>query len=74
MFHSGGEGGNRGTGVVLPAVPGVNGIDNVQQLTLADLTINGRQRKVIMQATKGGIFYALDRSTGEFISAAPLRA
>jgi quinohemoprotein ethanol dehydrogenase len=44
--------------------------DNVQQLTLANLTINGRQRKVIMQASKGGIFYVLDRTNGEFISAA----
>jgi quinohemoprotein ethanol dehydrogenase len=45
--------------------------DSVQQLTLADLTIAGRQRKVIMQASKNGIFYVLDRATGEFISAAP---
>lgn len=54
------------------AVPGDEwDYDNVQQLTLADLTINGRVRKTIMQATKGGIFYVLDRATGEFISAAP---
>jgi quinohemoprotein ethanol dehydrogenase len=54
------------------AVPGDEwDYDNVQQLTLADLTINGRQRKVIMQASKGGIFYVLDRTNGEFISAAP---
>jgi quinohemoprotein ethanol dehydrogenase len=54
------------------AVPGDSwDFDNVQQLTLADLTINGRQRKVIMQANKAGIFYVLDRATGEFISAAP---
>lgn len=45
--------------------------DSVQQLTLADLTINGRQRKVIMQANKNGFFYVLDRITGEFISAQP---
>jgi len=54
------------------AVPGDEwDYDNVQQLTLADIPINGRQRKVVMQATKGGIFYVLDRVTGEFISAAP---
>jgi quinohemoprotein ethanol dehydrogenase len=54
------------------AVPGDEwDYDNVQQLTLADLTINGRPRKVIMQASKGGIFYVLDRTNGEFISAAP---
>ena len=45
--------------------------DSVQQMTLADLQINGRTRKVIMQANKNGFFYVLDRITGEFISAAP---
>jgi quinohemoprotein ethanol dehydrogenase len=54
------------------AVPGDSwDFDNVQQLTLADLSINGRQRKVIMQANKAGIFIVLDRATGEFISATP---
>jgi quinohemoprotein ethanol dehydrogenase len=43
--------------------------DSVQQLTLADITINGRLRRVIMQANKDGFFYVLDRLTGEFISA-----
>jgi len=45
--------------------------DSVGQLMLADLKINGRTRKVIMQAPKNGIFYVLDRLTGEFISAEP---
>jgi quinohemoprotein ethanol dehydrogenase len=45
--------------------------DSVQQLMLLNLTINGRQRKVITQAAKNGFFYVLDRATGEFISAAP---
>jgi quinohemoprotein ethanol dehydrogenase len=45
--------------------------DSVQQLTLADLNIKGRARKVIMQANKNGFFYVLDRTTGEFISGAP---
>jgi len=45
--------------------------DSVQQLMLLNLTINGRQRKVIAQAAKNGFFYVLDRGTGEFISAAP---
>jgi quinohemoprotein ethanol dehydrogenase len=43
----------------------------VQQLTLADLTIDGKARQVIMQAPKNGFFYVLDRATGEFISAQP---
>jgi alcohol dehydrogenase (cytochrome c)/quinohemoprotein ethanol dehydrogenase len=41
-----------------------------QHLILADLTIDGRARKVIMQAPKNGFFYVLDRATGELISAA----
>jgi quinohemoprotein ethanol dehydrogenase len=51
------------------AVPNDNwDYDNVQQMILADLTINGRPRKVLMQASKNGIFYVLDRITGQFIS------
>jgi PQQ-dependent dehydrogenase (methanol/ethanol family) len=45
--------------------------DSVQQLLLADLTIKGRQRKVIMQASKNGFYYVLDRTTGAFISGQP---
>src|SRR5262245_55248802 len=45
--------------------------DSVQQLMLADITINGRQRKVLMQANKNGFYYVLDRITGAFISAQP---
>lgn len=45
--------------------------DSVGQLMLADLKIKGRTRKVILQAPKNGVFYVLDRVTGEFISAAP---
>ncbi len=40
-----------------------------QQLVLADLTIDGVARKVIMQAPKNGFFYVLDRTTGELLSA-----
>ncbi|MFK7958873.1 MAG: PQQ-dependent dehydrogenase, methanol/ethanol family [Lysobacterales bacterium] len=42
-----------------------------QQMILADLEIEGRQRQVLMQAPKNGFFYVLDRSTGELISAKP---
>ena len=45
--------------------------DSVQQLILADVTINRQQRRVIMQANKNGFYYVLDRITGEFISAQP---
>jgi len=42
-----------------------------QKMILADLTINGNERKVIMQAPKNGFFYTIDRITGELISAKP---
>jgi quinohemoprotein ethanol dehydrogenase len=45
--------------------------DGVQQLTLADIRINGRTRKVIMQANKNGFFYVIDRTNGRVISAEP---
>jgi len=40
-----------------------------QQMILADISIGGRTRKVLMQAPKNGFFYVLDRATGELISA-----
>jgi len=40
-----------------------------QHMILADLNIDGKDRKVIMQAPKNGFFYVIDRETGEFISA-----
>jgi quinohemoprotein ethanol dehydrogenase len=45
--------------------------DTVAQLMLADITIKGQPRKVIMQANKNGFFYVLDRMTGKFISGQP---
>jgi alcohol dehydrogenase (cytochrome c)/quinohemoprotein ethanol dehydrogenase len=43
--------------------------DAVQQLILADMTIEGVRRQVLMQANKNGFFYVIDRKTGKFISA-----
>lgn len=40
-----------------------------QHIMLADLTIDGQPRKVLMQAPKNGFFYVLDRATGALISA-----
>ena len=45
--------------------------DSVQQLMLLDLTLDGRRRKVLTQAAKNGFFYAIDRVSGQFISAFP---
>lgn len=39
-----------------------------QPLMLAELEIDGRERRVIMQAPKNGFFYVIDRETGEFLS------
>ena len=43
--------------------------DVVQQIILTDLTIDGKSRKVLMQASKDGFFYIIDRATGKLISA-----
>jgi quinohemoprotein ethanol dehydrogenase len=40
-----------------------------QHMILADLTIGGAPRKVLLQAPKNGFFYVLDRATGALISA-----
>jgi len=42
-----------------------------QQMTLADLAIDGEVRKVVMQAPKNGFFYVIDRSNGKLIGAEP---
>lgn len=42
-----------------------------QHIILADLVIDGKLRKVLMQAPKNGFFYVLDRADGTFISAEP---
>src|SRR5579863_5939204 len=53
-------------------VPGDNwDFDSIADLMLADLPINGKTRKVVMQAPKDGFFYVLDRLTGELLSAEP---
>jgi quinohemoprotein ethanol dehydrogenase len=44
--------------------------DAAQHMILAELKIGGRPRSVLMQASKNGFFYVLDRATGELISAA----
>ncbi|KAB7648629.1 PQQ-dependent dehydrogenase, methanol/ethanol family [Polymorphobacter fuscus] len=40
-----------------------------QPIMLATLPIDGRPRKVLMQAPKNGFFYVIDRETGKLISA-----
>jgi len=43
--------------------------DSTPKMILADLTIHSAVRKVLMQASKNGFFYVIDRASGEFISA-----
>ena len=43
--------------------------DAVQKLVFAELPIDGKPRSVVMQASKNGYFYVLDRKTGELLSA-----
>jgi quinohemoprotein ethanol dehydrogenase len=40
-----------------------------QHIVLANLTFDGKPRKVLMQAPKNGFFYVLDRVTGELLAA-----
>lgn len=42
-----------------------------QHIMLADMEIEGKVRRVLMQAPKNGFFYVIDRETGKFISAKP---
>jgi quinohemoprotein ethanol dehydrogenase len=46
-------------------------LDSVGGFIMADVQIDGRTRKVVMQAPKSGVFYILDRTNGQFISAEP---
>jgi len=45
--------------------------DSNQQITVADLTIDGKLQHVIMHAPKNGFFYVLDAATGKFLSGKP---
>ncbi|HWL61585.1 MAG TPA: PQQ-binding-like beta-propeller repeat protein [Steroidobacteraceae bacterium] len=43
--------------------------DNSNPLTIADLTINGQKKRVVMQAPKNGFIYVIEAATGKVISA-----
>jgi quinohemoprotein ethanol dehydrogenase len=42
--------------------------DNTAQMTLADMVIDGKTHKVLMQAPKNGFFYLIDRATGKLLN------
>lgn len=45
--------------------------DSDEDLISGDLVLDGKRRKVLMQAPKNGFFYVLDRTNGALISAQP---
>ncbi len=45
--------------------------DSTQMPVLADLTIGGQARKVVLFANRNGFFYVLDRATGKLIRGTP---
>ena len=45
--------------------------DTVFELVLADIKVEGQNRKVLMQLNRNGFLYVLDRANGQLISAKP---
>src|SRR5579883_645014 len=45
--------------------------DNITSIILADMTIDGRPMKVLLQAGRNGFFYVLERKTGQLVAANP---
>jgi alcohol dehydrogenase (cytochrome c) len=45
--------------------------DGVNELVLADVTVNGAARKVVMQAARNGYMYVLERATGALLAVHP---
>ena len=45
--------------------------DSDAQITVADLTIDGEQKHVVLHAPKNGYFYVLDAKSGKFLSGTP---
>jgi alcohol dehydrogenase (cytochrome c) len=46
-------------------------LDSIQVPVLADINLNGSQKKVMLWANRNGFFYVLDRATGKFIRGNP---
>jgi alcohol dehydrogenase (cytochrome c) len=45
--------------------------DSLWELILADIPVDGRTRKVVMQMNRNGFLYVLDRTNGQLLSARP---
>lgn len=50
---------------------GEHGWDAVQQPVLAGISWEGKRRDALLHANRNGVFYALDRQTGQFLFARP---
>ena len=44
---------------------------STQHIIVADISFDGKQRKVLLHAPKNGFFYVIDRTNGELLSAKP---
>ncbi len=45
--------------------------DNITSIILADLTVDGKPAKALLQAGRNGFYYVIDRTTGQLIAANP---
>ena len=45
--------------------------DSTSPLTVADITVNGQKKHVVMQAPKNGVMYVIEVATGKVVSADP---
>ena len=45
--------------------------DSVAEMVLADMTVEGKPTKVLMDANRNGFFYVLDRTNGKLLAANP---
>lgn len=45
--------------------------DSVAEMVLAELTVDGKPTKVLMDANRNGFFYVLDRTNGKLLAANP---
>jgi alcohol dehydrogenase (cytochrome c) len=45
--------------------------DSLWELILADINVDGKKRKVVMQMNRNGFLYVLDRTNGQLLSAKP---
>jgi alcohol dehydrogenase (cytochrome c) len=45
--------------------------DSTEDYVLTDLMVKGKMRKVMLHADRNGVYYVLDRNTGEFLFAKP---